>query len=1094
MTVRVEWARYGRPAAERLRAAIAEAKAGDPLAPATVVVPSNHVGVVGRRLLATGTLGPVCERGAGLAAVDFLTLYRLAELLGATSLAAQGRRPVSTPVIAAAVRASLAAEPGLFEPVADHASTEEALVAAYEELRDVSPAALRRLAACSERAAAVVRLHLDARARLERTFSDEEDLVSAALARLEAGGDRWELGPVVVYLPQRVSLHGAALLRSVGSRTDLLVIAGRTGDTRADAGVERTVRSIDAGDAATPARCLATPCPAVPGPAVPGPAVPGPAVPAVSAERTRIVTTSDADEEVRAGVRAVVDAARAGTPLERIAVLYGAHDPYARIVHEQFDLAGIPHNGASVVPLTARVPGRSLLGLLSLPAHGFRRDEVFAWLSDARVLYEGRPAPVAAWERVSREAGVVAGRAEWDRLLDTYAGERESAAEEQAAALDAPESKATSLRRTASRARDLRRFVLGLIDDLSRAAGVAGRWEARARWAHGHLATLLGDERDRAGWPLVERKAFERTERALERLARLDHVEDHVGLDVFARTLELELAADLARVGRIGEGVAVGSVRMGVGLALDLLVVVGLAEGTCPAPVRDDSLLPDDERAATGGELPLRADGIEWQHHELLAALAAADRHVLCVPRGDLRRSSGSVASRWVVDVASALGGEQLVAEDVALGDRPWLEHVASYDAGLRAAAFPATAQEHRLRALMAGRRPDAAGDDILAAGSEAIAARRSRRFTRFDGNLAGLAIPSPAGRVTSATRLESWAVCPFAYFLGQLLGIDPVEDPEARLRISPLDLGSLVHEVLERFVGEVLARPPGDQPGPGDPWTEGDRRHLLEIAEDVCSRYEAHGLVGRAIFWRRDKRRAVADLVRFLDEDNSYRAQHGTRPEVVELAFGMPGGDLPGVALPLPAGRSVSFRGKADRLDVADDGTLHVVDYKTGKADDFHHLSEDDPDLGGRKLQLVVYGLAARLHAGRSDAPVRADYWFTSAREGFRRVGYPVTDAVLGRVVRTVQQIVEGIEHGMFPHFPGARSTAPSVECRYCDPDGLGVVDLRRQLDRKRADPALAAYLERVEERSERISRARDVEGRDPGTPLEPPEEVPDA
>ena len=1086
MTVRVEWARYGRPATERLREAIAEAKGGDPLAPATVVVPSNHVGVVARRLLATGALGPACERGAGIAAVDFLTLYRLAELLGATRLAAQGRRPVSTPVIAAALRRSLAAEPGVFEPVADHTSTEETLVAAYKELRDVSPAALRRLATCSERAADVVRLHLDARARLERTFSDEEDLVSAALAQLDAGGDRWELGPVVVYLPQRISLHGAALLRSVGSRAGILVIAGLTGDARADAGVERTVRRVCAagvGDsdhaAATPAQLLA----------VSPPTVPPPAVPAVSAERTRIVTTSDADEEVRAGIRAVVDAARAGMPLERMAILYGAHEPYGRIVHEQLDLAGIPHNGASVVPLTARVPGRSLLGLLSLPTHGFRRDDVFAWLSSARILHEGRPAPVAAWEKVSREAGVVAGRAEWDRLLDAYAEERESAAEGQAAALDAPEWKATSLRRTASRARDLRRFVLGLIDDLSRADDTAGGWGERARWAHRHLATLLGDERHRAGWPLVERKAFDRTERALDRLARLDHVEDHVGLDVFARTLELELAADPGRVGRMGEGVAVGSVGMGVGLALDLLVVLGLAEGTFPAPVRDDSLLPDDERTAAGGELPLRAEGIEWQHHELLAALAAAERHVLCVPRGDLRRSSGSVASRWVVDVASALGGEQLVAEDLSFGARPWLEHVASYDAGLRAAAFPATAQEHRLRALLAGRRPDAAGDDILAAGSEAVAARRSRRFTRFDGNLAGLAIPSPAGRVTSATRLESWAACPFAYFLGQVLGIEPVEDPEARLRISPLDLGSLVHEVLERFVREVLARPPRDRPGAGDPWTEEDRRRMLEIAEDVCSRYETHGLVGRAIFWRRDKRRIIAELVRFLGEDSSYRAQHRTRPAAVELAFGMPGSDIPDVGLPLPDGRSVSFRGRADRLDVAEDGTLHVVDYKTGKADDFRHLSEDDPDLGGRKLQLVVYGLAARLHAGCPAAAVRADYWFTSARGGFRRVGYPVTDAVLARVATTVQQIVEGIERGVFPHFPGAKSTAPAVECRYCDPDGLGVVDLRRQLDRKREDPALAPYLERAE----RIGEAPAMEGRVPGAPVAAPEQGPE-
>src|SRR6266511_3873189 len=104
MALRVKWLPYGRAAADTLRLLISEAKAGEPLAPVTVVVPSNHVGVATRRLLAGGALGPVCGQGVGLAAVSFLTPYRLAELLGAPVLASAGRRPVSTPVIAAALR------------------------------------------------------------------------------------------------------------------------------------------------------------------------------------------------------------------------------------------------------------------------------------------------------------------------------------------------------------------------------------------------------------------------------------------------------------------------------------------------------------------------------------------------------------------------------------------------------------------------------------------------------------------------------------------------------------------------------------------------------------------------------------------------------------------------------------------------------------------------------------------------------------------------------------------------------------------------------------------------------------------------------
>lgn len=62
-----------------------------------------------------------------------------------------------------------------------------------------------------------------------------------------------------------------------------------------------------------------------------------------------------------------------------------------------------------------------------------------------------------------------------------------------------------------------------------------------------------------------------------------------------------------------------------------------------------------------------------------------------------------------------------------------------------------------------------------------------------------------------------------------------------------------------------------------------------------------------------------------------------------------------------------------------------------------------------------------------------------------------------------TVGRIVEGIEGGAFPNHPTTLSSSPFVECPYCDPDGLGVVDLRRQVERKSEDPALAVFLELV-------------------------------
>ena len=1031
---------YGPDSALALRQALAHAKAGDPLAPVTVVVPSNHVGVATRRLLSSGALGPLTAAGAGIAAVTLVTPYRLAELLGAARVAAEGKRPVSIPVLAAAMRAALAAEPGLFAPVAEHPATESALVSSYRELRDLTDPALDAVAARSARAREVVRLHRDARARLAGRWSDEQDLLRAAVEVVRERGAA-ELGPVVIHLPERLSQHAAALLRAVAEHQPTTVIAATTGLAEADADVDLSLRRLGLPVAAPPPAPLAT-------------------------EATEIVTASDADEEVRAAVRAVVDAVRAGTRLDRIALLHASPEPYARLAHEQLAAADLPTNGAAVLPLSARVAGRTLLDLLALPGGGFRRQDVFAWLAAAPVLHAGRHAPVTAWERLSRDASIVAGRADWDHLLTQLADLAEVHAAEAQVDDEEPEWLVERLRDEARRARELRAFILGVVDDLARAASRPRPWSEHAEWARRWLTRLLGSAERRRAWAdPAEVKAAERVERALDRLAALDDAEGPVDLDVFARTFTIELDDDLGRVGRFGEGVLVGSVEMGVGLDLDLVVVLGLAEGSFPATVRDDSLLPDHERAAAGGELPLRAERVERQHRHLLAALAGARRHLLGVPRGDLRRSAERVPSRWVLDLASARAGERWWASDLLGADVPWVQHVASFDHGLRRLAVPATEQEHRLRSLLAaGGVLSAATDRRTARGAEVVEARRSARFTRFDGNLAGLDIPSPVERITSPTRLERWADCPHRHLVEDLLRAAPVENPEDVLMITALDKGSLVHDALERFLKTVLDRPPSERPPAGEPWTPADHALLQEIGGAYCDQYEAKGLVGRAIFWARDRRRILADLDATLVADSAHRRARGTAAHAAELAFGFVGESLPAVEVPLPDGRSLRVRGRIDRIDVGSDGTVHVVDYKTGSARSYETISEDDPVVGGTKLQLPLYGLAGRLAVKDPSAAVHAEYWFITARGEFKRVGYDVTDGVLDQAAAVLGEIVAGVEGGVFAPHPSPVSTYAFIACHTCNPDGLGTAELRKQWERKRHDPALARYAELAE------------------------------
>ena len=95
---------------------------------------------------------------------------------------------------------------------------------------------------------------------------------------------------------------------------------------------------------------------------------------------------------------------------------------------------------------------------------------------------------------------------------------------------------------------------------------------------------------------------------------------------------------------------------------------------------------------------------------------------------------------------------------------------------------------------------------------------------------------------------------------------------------------------------------------------------------------------------------------------------------------------------------------------------------------------------------------------------PVRAEYWFVSTGGDFATEGYPITPDVMEKVGSTLATIAAGIESGVFASRPTAMSTAIFIECDACDPDELGVIELRRAWDRKRFDPALVPYAQLAE------------------------------
>ena len=670
MPITLQVTGYGDAAHAALANAIGHHKRADPLRSVSVIVPSNYMGIAARRALA---------QRRGVAAVTFLTPYRLAELLGSAAVASSGKRPISTPVLAGALRAVLGREPGRFEGVHTHPATERSLVRAHRALSEIPTATLTRLSGTSTRTADVVRIYHAVNEVLTPRFSNERDLVDAAVAATSAGSSILSsLGPAILFLPQRLTSNQIRLLKTLGAHHEMHIIAGASGVPEADAAVRLAVEQLDSEQLGVE---WSTP-------------------ESITAVADNALSVSDADDEVRHAVRSIVAASLEGIPFNRCAVLYGSHDPYARMIADAFDAAGIEWFGQSVRTAESSLLGRALLGMLALGDHNFSRHDVSAWLAGAPVRGVGnQPVPVAAWERVSRAAGVVAGIDQWKSRLNRLAEDRKADAQR----FEQHEAQAWRARRAqqdAANASQLTEFITKLANDLHRGHS-ENSWSGLAQWCRKLVGDYFGSELSRSRWPNDELSAAKRIDAAIDRLGDLDGIDPNPGVADFRRALELQLSDDLGHQGTFGHGVLVGPVSSGIGMELDRVIVLGLAEGTLPARRREDPLLPDHIRATVGADLPTRSEAIHDTHRALLAVTAAAKHTLFMFPRGDLRRNAERAPSRWLLDTCEARDGTRPSAENLARSTGDWLSEVPSFVAGLRSTSFPAHHQEYDMRAVL---------------------------------------------------------------------------------------------------------------------------------------------------------------------------------------------------------------------------------------------------------------------------------------------------------------------------------------------------------------------------------------------------------
>lgn len=1008
MTV-VTLARPGHPCLAALRDTLVEVRAGDPLAPATVVVPGPLARLHVRRAL--GRLG-------GVAAVDLVTLPELAERLAAPDRAAAATRPLPPGGWDEAVRVALTDDPGPFQAVVHHPAAIARVAAALRSLRPATPAERAALAAGSSagrRARHLVRL-LEAVERATAGHHDRGGAGPAACAALASGTDP---GPVVAFCPLAVDPGEADLLAALAARGRLRVVAGRTGDDGADAPVRALVERLDGPSG--------WPTPAAGGGAPPVP--------------QHLVLAPDAEAEARLVVQQVVAALDAGAAGHEVAVVaFGGRAGTARLT-DLLDAAGVPWSGPQGRTLAATPSGRALLGLLALDGQGWTHNGLLAALGSAplrRGLERPGPLPLGRWAALARQANVVGGPRQWQErpalLADRARGRGDEAL---AAELD-----------------DLAGFTAHLGALLT--PPEEPTWAALSRWALDLLDRLL--DPGGGGWPEAEAAAHGAVRAAVAGLAELDTVaagpSSRPGPADLLAALETALAAAAPRRGRVGRGVLVTADAADlVGAAPRLLLLAGVVEGAAPARRADDPLVPDDEIGLVRGA-PSRTTRRAAERAAVLAAVAASDRAVAFAHRADAQ--SARRPSRWFLRWAGALSGSSLPpgADDLEHGAGPWLTVVPSFTA-TACGSVPGSRQERRLAALAGvGRGPDGAAlgrsplvaeDPVLARAVAAAVARRSHAFTAWDGLLGRrLALDEEV----SATALEEWSTCPQRYLLHHVLGVGETAAPGDALDVDGRDRGSLAHEVLAAVVRRGLRRPPSE------PWGDDDRAFLREELHRRAERLRRHGRLGTGVLADLRIDELQAALLAALDHDDEVRADEGWVTTGVEEAFGEQAGRP--VAVGLPAGRAVRFRGRIDRVDVGTGGgRVRVVDYKTGRGRQYL-----DAATGGaaaaRLLQLAVYEAAAR--AAQPDAEVSSGWWLLEAatKDGRSIVPNRLDPEAFAAAVTA---IVDGIEAGAFPADPGDDGYRGPENCRFCPYDRVCRADRVRALQRVADDPALAQW-----------------------------------
>ena len=196
----------------------------------------------------------------------------------------------------------------------------------------------------------------------------------------------------------------------------------------------------------------------------------------------------------------------------------------------------------------------------------------------------------------------------------------------------------------------------------------------------------------------------------------------------------------------------------------------------------------------------------------------------------------------------------------------------------------------------------------------------------------------------SSVSRLESYASCPFSYYVQYGL--------RARERkvysFSPLDVGTFMHKVIECF--SLMLEEENIL------WRNVDKKFCDEMTKKIIDQLLEEMKGGGFAGSKRYKTLAVR-LVRVVSRSLWLISEHIKRSEFEPIDFEVDfrdGGKYPPIEIELDSGQKVKLTGRIDRVDhlITDEGKyLRIIDYKSGSKD--FQLADA---YYGLQIQLLTY------------------------------------------------------------------------------------------------------------------------------------------